>query len=174
MRTLLLVTGNPDMDRTDLSKADRLRAGELEKRLDVAIIRRSDRFQISRACFAFFDEIGRTPGKRRTAKLRYEYVCDQAGMSPVAVRKRMNEHKSMVEPKSYLVGRVCPALDPIANVTEPRHEPVSDFVDWNDLGSCWISPTPSASLVTFLPDWPHTGVATANNPSTRASTNSRT
>src|ERR1700731_4633754 len=60
MRTLLLVTGNPEMDRTDLSKADRLRAGELEKRLDVAIIRRSDRFQISRACSAFFDEIGRT------------------------------------------------------------------------------------------------------------------
>jgi hypothetical protein len=41
-------------------------------------------------------------------------------------------------------------------------------------GSCWISYTPSANLVTFLPDWPHTGVAAANNPSTRASTNSRT
>jgi len=107
------------MDRTALSKADRLRAGELEKRLDVAIIRRSDRFQISRACFAFFDEIGRTPGKRRTAKLRYEYICDQAGMSAVAVRKRMNEHKSMVEPKSDLVERVCPALDPYLRPHQP-------------------------------------------------------
>ena len=42
-------------------------SGEVEKWLDVAIIRRSDCFQICRAGFAFLDEISRTPRECRSA-----------------------------------------------------------------------------------------------------------
>lgn len=66
----------PQANRTPLRSAHRSGSGELEKRLDVAIIRRSDRLQISRACFAFFYQIGGTPRKCRTAELHCEYVCD--------------------------------------------------------------------------------------------------
>jgi hypothetical protein len=43
------------------------------------------------------------------------------------------------------------------------HENLPLADNYSDVaGSCWISYTPSANLVTFLPDWAHTGMAAAN------------
>jgi len=50
--------------------------GELEKRLDVAIICSFDHFQIFRACLTLFDQIVGTPSKYGAAKLHCEYICD--------------------------------------------------------------------------------------------------
>jgi len=75
----------------------------VEKWLDVAMIRCSDRFQIFIACFAFFDEISRTPRKFRTAKLHCNYACDQPGMPAITVRKWVDEYKPMMKSNAYLI-----------------------------------------------------------------------
>ncbi len=49
--------------RLMLTSAYRSGAGELEKQLDVSIIRRFDRFQIFHTCLTLFDQIGGTPSK---------------------------------------------------------------------------------------------------------------
>jgi hypothetical protein len=121
----------PETTKTALTSAYRSGTGELEERLDVAIIRRFDRLQIFHACLTFFDQIGGTPSKYGAAKLQCEHICDQAGMPTVAVRKWMNVYKSMVKANSYFVGGVRAVLDPIPNVTAQRHESVSNFMDWN-------------------------------------------
>jgi hypothetical protein len=85
-----------------LTGAYPLGTGELEKQLDVSTIRGFDRFQIFPTCLTLFDQIGGTPSKQGAAKLGCEYICDQAGMSTVAVRKWMNVYKPMVKANSYL------------------------------------------------------------------------
>jgi|SRR5580700_5717416 hypothetical protein len=49
--------------RLMLTSAYRSGTGELEKQLDVSIIRRFDRFQIFHTRFTLFDQIGGTPSK---------------------------------------------------------------------------------------------------------------
>jgi type IV secretory pathway VirB3-like protein len=102
-RILLPLTVIHKQTHSAVRSGYRSRSGELEKWLDVAIICRSDRFQIFIACFAFFDKNGGTPRKRGTAKLHCEYVCDQASMPAVAVWKEMNEYKPVVEPNSDFI-----------------------------------------------------------------------
>src|SRR6266446_672316 len=52
-------------------------------------------------------------------------------MPAVSVRKRVNEHKLMMEPNGYFVGGVCAVLNPIANGTEQSHDSLSNFMDGN-------------------------------------------
>lgn len=92
------------------------RSSERQQRADVMSIGRFQSRHVSSARFIGSHEIGAAPAKPLLAELHRQQVGCQTSMTPVPVRKRMNEDKPVVEADGDFIRRERLVLHPISHV----------------------------------------------------------